>query len=112
VGRGIHLILPRERLLAVRFICSDSYRIKRLSKFLDAEEKEVEIILQQVDKEQRDFFKRAFGQKDITPDEFDLVINRNYITEPETAAEIVAQAFKLKFAAEIGEEKDSTSAAA
>ena len=26
VGRGIHLILPRDQVLAVRFICSDTHR--------------------------------------------------------------------------------------
>ena len=39
VGRGTHLIIPRDRVLAVRCICSDEHRIKRLSKILKGERK-------------------------------------------------------------------------
>jgi cytidylate kinase len=101
VGRGTHLILPRERVLAVRFICSNDYRIERLARILDVEEKEAQKILGKIDKEQRDFFKKAFGKKDASPYEFDMIINCEFITEPQQAAEIVALAFKKKFAVEI-----------
>jgi cytidylate kinase len=102
VGRGVHLILPRDRVLAVRIICSDEYRIKRLANILDAEENEAEKLIVQIDEEQRDFFKKAFGKKDALPYEFDLVINSDFITSPLGAAEIVAKAFKEKFIAESG----------
>lgn len=102
VGRGIHLILPRERVLAVRFICSDEYRIKRLAEVMDyLDMEEVKKILAQIDKEQRDFFKKAFGKKDATPYEFDLVINCDYINNPNWAAGIVIQAFNKKFGLEL-----------
>ena len=101
VGRGTHLILPRERVLAVRFICSNDYRIERLARILDVEEKEAQKILGKIDREQRDFFKKAFGKKDASPYEFDMIINCEFITEPQQAAEIVALAFKKKFAVEI-----------
>ena len=107
VGRGIHLILPRDRVLAVRIICSDQYRIERLGKILDVEENEAEKLLDKIDREQRAFFKKVFGQKDASPYEFDLVINSDFINEPQGAAEIVAQAFKQKFAEEF-DQKDST----
>lgn len=103
VGRGIHLILPRDRVLAVRVICSDRTRISRLAKILDLEEKEVQKILNHSDKEQSEFFKKAFGKKDASPYEFDIVINSDFITSPEGAAEIVALAFKEKFLAELEE---------
>jgi cytidylate kinase len=97
VGRGVHLLLPRESVLAVRFICSDSSRIKRLSKILDIEENEAEKILRQADREQREFFKKAFGKKNAPPDEFDLVINCDFISRPEYAAAIAAKAFRKKY---------------
>jgi hypothetical protein len=103
VGRGIHLILPRDRVLAVRIICSDEYRIKRLASILDVEENEAEKLIVQIDKEQRDFFKKAFGKKDASPYEFDLVINSDFITSPLASAEIVAKAFNEKFIAELEE---------
>jgi cytidylate kinase len=103
VGRGIHLILPRDRVLAVRIICSDECRISRLANILDVEENEAKKLLPQIDKEQRDFFKKAFGLKYASPYEFDLVINSDFITSPLGAAEIVSKAFKEKFIAELEE---------
>jgi cytidylate kinase len=97
VGRGAYLILPRYRVLAVGIICSDEYRMERLVKILDVEETETEKLLHQIDKEQRAFFKKAFGKKDASPYEFDLVINSDYITEPGGAAEVIKCAFKEKF---------------
>jgi len=96
VGRGTHLILPRERVLAVRFISSRNYRIKRIAKILNVAEEEVDKKLNEIDKEQRDFFKTIYGKKDASPYEFDIVINCDYI-KPEWAASIVAQAFRKKF---------------
>jgi hypothetical protein len=101
VGRGTHLILPRDRVLAVRIICSDKFRIERLAGILDVEEDEAEKLLHDIDREQRAFFKKSFGKKDASPYEFDLIINSDFIVEPGAAAEIVAQAFKKKFAAEL-----------
>ena len=103
LGRGAHLILPRERVLAVRFISSEEHRIKRLARILEVKEKDAEKELGQIDKEQRDFFKKVFDRKDASPYEFDMVINCDYIKEPQWAAEIVRQAFEKKFASEIRE---------
>jgi len=97
VGRGAHLILPRDSQLAVRYISSKSYRVKRLAEILNVEEEVAEKKIDEVDKGQRDFFKKVFGKKDASPYEFDIVINCDFITQPEWAAEIVSQAFKEKF---------------
>ena len=101
VGRGTHLIIPRDRVLAVRFICSDEHRIKRLSRILKVKEKEAADKLPQIDKEQRQFFKKTFGKKDAAPYEFDMVINCDYINHAQDAAEIIEVAFKKKFAEEL-----------
>ncbi len=101
VGRGTHLILPRDRVLAVRCICSDQHRIKRLAKILKVEEEEVGSKLDQIDKEQRTFFKKVFKKKDAVPYEFDLVVNCDYIKDPRDAAEIVEHAFNRKFAQDL-----------
>jgi hypothetical protein len=74
-----------------------------LANILGVEENEAEKLIVQIDKEQRDFFKKAFGKKDALPYEFDLVINSDFITSPLASAEIVAQAFKEKFIAELEE---------
>ncbi len=101
VGRGAHLLLPRDRVLAVRFICSNGHRIRRLARILDVKEKESESKLELIDKGQKDFFKRVYGKKDASPYEFDIVINCDYIAEPQWAAEIVALAFNKKFGSEM-----------
>ena len=66
-----------------------------------AELKEAEKMLGKIDKEQRDFFKKVFGKTDASAGEFDMVINCDFISEPQQAAEIVAGAYKQKFGSEI-----------
>lgn len=105
VGRGIHLILPRDRVLAVRIICSDHTRISRLGKILNVAEKEAGRILSQVDKEQREFFKKAYAKNEASPYEFDMVINCDFIRKPRSAAEIIARAFDEKFSEEFEEKQ-------
>lgn len=105
VGRGIHLLLPRDRVLAVRLICSDHRRISRLGGILNIEEKEARSILSRVDKEQREFFKKAYGKNEASPYEFDMVINCDLIIQPPSVAEIIARAFNEKFSAELGEKQ-------
>jgi len=97
VGRGTHLLLPRDQVLAVRFISSKENRIKRLAGILDVKEEEVESILDKNDKEQRDFFKKVYGKSDAPSYEFDMIINCDFISDPQLSAEIVAHAFKEKF---------------
>jgi hypothetical protein len=97
VGRGAHLFLPRNRLMAVRFISSDEHRINRLAQILDTDAKQAAAVLKKKDREQREFFKKAFGRKEVSPYEFDLVINFDYIKSPAAAAAVVATAFKEKF---------------
>lgn len=101
VGRGTHLILPRERVLAVRFICSDEFRIRRLASLLHVGEAEAAATLAKIDREQRAFFKKAFGKKDASPYEFDMVINCDFLESTSLAAELVSRAFRKKFSGEL-----------
>jgi hypothetical protein len=75
--------------------------VKRLAKTLNVKEKNAERILNRFDREQKEFFKKAFGKKDASPYEFDIVINCDYVKDPRWAAEIVARACKEKFDMEI-----------
>lgn len=97
VGRGIHLMLPRNRVFAVRFVSSRERRINRLVDALGVDENKAVQLLNQAEKEQREFFQMVH-QKDAAPaDEFDLVMNLDYISDPETAANVVAMMFKNRF---------------
>ena len=97
VGRGTHLLLPRDQVLAVRFICGQEKRVQRLFDIMGMDTATAEKELKTKDKEQRGFFKRVFGKNEASPYEFDLVINRDHIASADNAAAIVLQAFKEKF---------------
>lgn len=97
VGRGTHLILPRDRVLAVRCISSKKFRIKRVADILGVSENDAKKELEDADKEQRRFFKKAYEKKDAPPEEFDLIINCDFLHQPEWAADIIHQAFISKF---------------
>jgi cytidylate kinase len=97
VGRGTHLILPREKVLAVRIICSTSYRIARVAELIGIPIEAAQKELHRFDKEQRAFFKKVFNCRDASPYEFDLVINRDQVPDPDWAAGIVSRAFAYKF---------------
>ena len=83
VGRGTHLILPRNRVLAVRLICSDTFRVARLASLLGVKTDEAVKTLAKIDREQKAFFKKAFGKKDAPASEFDLVVNFDHLNDPD-----------------------------
>jgi cytidylate kinase len=97
VGRGAHLILPPENILAVRLICTRTFREKRLSEIHKISLQTAGRRIAEIDAEQDEFFKKVFGKKQIMPEDFDLVINSDRIVRPEWAGEIIRQAFENKF---------------
>jgi hypothetical protein len=97
VGRGTHLLAPRDLLLAVRFIASREHRIKRLAAALGLPESQAAVKLDEMDRERRAFYKAVYGKKDVSPHEFDLVINCDYLGSPACAADIIERAFREKF---------------
>ncbi|WP_300459280.1 cytidylate kinase-like family protein [Desulfobacula sp.] len=97
VGRGTHLILPRNTVLAVRLVCSKAYRVDRLAKMLKIGKSKAEKQLKTIDSEQHDFFKSVYNKKEALVDEFDLVINQDHFHGAFEAAQIVACAFEQKF---------------
>ena len=99
VGRGAHLILPREGVLAVRCIGSDDYRAKRIADIMRISRAEAKKKLSGIDRDQAAFFKKVFGKKAASPYEFDIVMNLDHFTNPGDVADIVALAFNKKFEA-------------
>ena len=97
VGRGIHLMLPRDRVLAVRFICSKKRRIKRLANALKVDKKQAAGVLEQAEKEQEEFFHLVHRKDSAPASEFDLVMNLEYIDQPEIAARTIAELYKSRF---------------
>jgi len=97
VGRGAHLILPRERILAVRLTCSNEYRNRRLASILGISETAAALRLAHLDIEQKNFFKNVYGLKAAAMREFDMVLYMDYLKNPNVAAAIIASAFVSKF---------------
>jgi cytidylate kinase len=97
VGRGVHLLLSREKVLAVRIISSDQFRIQRLVSLMNISKEEAAKQISELDRQQAAFFKQVFNKKDASPYEFDMVINCDCIKEPRSAAEIILSAFRTKF---------------
>ena len=97
VGRGTHLILPRDQILSVQLICSQEYRVDRIAGIMGLDKEAARTKLNMMDIEQHEFFKTVYGKKQTTPDEFDLIINRDHLKSPFQAAKIVVCAFEQKF---------------
>ena len=97
VGRGTHLILPRQSILSIKLICSRKCRIQRLVKMMDIGRREAETKLKTFDDEHHEFFKAVYLRKEVSPDEFDLTINMDHIASEHQVARIIACAFGQKF---------------
>jgi len=97
VGRGAHLILPRDNVFVVRLICSEEFRVKRLINKLKIPESGASIKLHHYDLEQKNFFRKVYNLESAPANEFDLVINRDYIEDAKSIAAIIEVAFREKF---------------
>lgn len=97
VGRASHLILPRRKVLAVRLIASPKFRMQRIAEILGVEENIAKDEMINADNDQKEYFARYFGKNEASPYEFDLVINRDFLQSADTAAEIIAAAYRGRF---------------
>ncbi|WP_035238829.1 AAA family ATPase [Desulfobacter vibrioformis] len=97
IGRGTHLILPRHTILSVQLVCSKKHRIKKLAKMLGIGNSEAEAKLNIIDDDHHEFFQKVFLREKTSPDEFDLVIHMDHITQEHQVAHIIACAFEQKF---------------
>jgi hypothetical protein len=97
VGRGVHLLLVREKVLAVRIISSNQFRVQRLVSIMNISKEEAARQISELDRLQAAFFKEVFNKKDASTYEFDMVINCDYIKDPRSVAEIILRAFREKF---------------
>ena len=101
VGRGTHLILPRNQTLSVRLICNRECRIHRLAGILDIDASEAEKQLNTIDIEQHKFFKTVYHKDESSPDTFDIIISMDHINGSSQVARIVASAYEQKFGLKI-----------
>ena len=97
VGRGAHLILPREQVLAVKIVAPKSFRALRLAEIMGGSEQDALSRIGELDARQRDFFHKVFSGNNDVPYEYDLIINRQHFPELGWAAEVIRTAFEQKF---------------
>jgi cytidylate kinase len=97
VGRGIHLMLPRNRVFAVRCISSIEYRIQHIAKSLKVTSAKARKIILQADAEQKEFFSRVHGKDQAVPEEFDVILNLDYVDDLNVAAEVLKTLFISRF---------------
>ena len=97
VGRGAHLLLPRDRILAVHLNCSKEFRVRRISGIMDISPEAADQRIDDLDREQGAYFKKLTGKREQPLEEFDLLINCDHISNPEWVADIVETAFRCKF---------------
>ena len=97
VGRGAHLVLPREKVFAIRCISSKSFRVKRLATIQSISEMEAERIVEKADREQKEFYQKVYRKSDAPAEEFDIIINFDHQKNTKAIADILASMFALKF---------------
>ncbi len=100
VGRGAHLVLPREKVFAVRCISSRQHRVERLSRILSVGLKDAETMVERADSEQRRFYSSVYQRSNAPASEFDVVLNFDYLSRPDQIADILLRMYALRFGKE------------
>lgn len=99
VGRGIHLMLPRSRVFAVRCVGGMEMRITHIANSLSVDAEKARQIIARADQEQSEFFRKVHGKTDASTKEFDLVLNLDYIQDLDAAATAIERLFTSRFVA-------------
>lgn len=79
LGRGIDLILPRDRGLHVRLTASVDKRVQFLATRRGISEADARELIERVDQERKDYIRRNFGKEDADLRRYDLVFNTDYL---------------------------------
>ena len=90
VGRGARFLLPREKVLAVRLVAPEGFRLKRIMQYHKLAEADARRHMHEVDKGRREFVQRFFHHDITDPHLYDLVINTEGLGIEGAAEEIAA----------------------
>ncbi len=102
LGRGIDLILPRDRGFRVRLVAPLESRVSRLAKERGWERAKAAKELERIERQRTDFIRHHFGVEPDDPLRFDVTINLERIGA-ERAVELVLTARRLGFPGRSGE---------
>jgi cytidylate kinase len=90
VGRGARFLLPREKVLAIRLIASEGFRLKRIMQYHKLSEADARRHMHELDQGRREFVHRFFHHDITDPHLYDLVINTEGLGIECAAEEIIA----------------------
>jgi cytidylate kinase len=91
IGRGAHLILPKERTFRIRLEGSMHECVKRLAKRKSMKKSKAEKIIKKVNKERVKFQKDLASRYPTSIDSYDLTLNTDSFT-PEQCVKIIVTA--------------------
>lgn len=90
VGRGARFLLPREKVLAIRLVAPEAFRLKRIMQCHNLREADARRYMQEVDQGRREFVKRFFHHDITDPHLYDMIINTERFGIEGAAEEIIA----------------------
>lgn len=90
VGRGARFLLPREKVLAIRLVAPEAFRIKRTMQRNNLSEADARRYIHEVDQGRGEFVKRFFHHDITDPHLCDLLINSERFGIEGAAEEIIA----------------------
>jgi len=71
--------------------------MNRLASLIDTSRAEIEKKVRIIDNDQSEFFKTVYRKKSIDKEEFDLIINRDFLGDAKNVAQIIACAYEHRF---------------
>jgi cytidylate kinase len=82
--------LPREKVLAVRLVAPEGFRLKRIMQSTKLGEREALRYMHELDRGRREFVQRFFHHDITDPHLYDLLINTERLGIEGAAEEIIA----------------------
>jgi len=102
VGRGAHLILPKDSIIRLQFIAPLEVRIENIAKWFNQSTKEAQKLVAKIDSDREAYIKKYFNADIYDQHSYDLVINTENISN-EDAVEIVDALLKRKLKDMLGD---------
>ena len=90
VGRGARFLLPREKVLAVRLVAPEEFRVNRIMYLFKYSAADARRYVRETDQGRREFVHRFFHHDITDPHLYDLMINTESLGMELAAEEIVA----------------------
>jgi cytidylate kinase len=88
VGRGTPFLLPRDRIVSVRLVASEKFRIARIARQMTLTPEQAKHYVVETDRGRREFVERFFHHDITDAHLYDLVINTESVGL-ETTAELI-----------------------